>query len=230
MDKISISVFFPCHNEGENIKKLLTDTAKFLPTIASDYEIIVVDDGSIDSTAEIAKTFSQNNPFVKVVQHQKNMGYGAALRTGFVTSQKDYIFFTDADNQFNITELSKLVPYLKHYDIVAGFRINRKDNFFRRVNAKSFNLFIRLLFGLKIKDLNCAFKVFKKEVLKNMELKSSGALINAEVLIRALKKGYRMKEVGVSHYPRLWGTQTGAHPKVVFRAFSELFKLRKELN
>ncbi len=230
MEKINISVFFPCYNEEKNIEKLLRETTRFLPTIASDYEVIVVDDGSIDATAKIAQNFSQQNQKVKVIRHEMNRGYGAALRTGFEVSGKDYIFFTDADNQFDIEELSKLVPYLKHYDIVAGFRINRKDNFFRRVNAKSFNLSIRLLFGLKIKDLNCAFKIFKKEVLKNMELKSSGALINAEVLIRASKKGYTIKEVGVSHYPRLHGTQTGAHPKVIFRAFGELFKLRKELN
>lgn len=224
-----MSVFFPCYNEEKNIEVLLNKTLEFIPTISSDYEIIVVDDGSSDGTSEIAQKISKKNPRVKVIRHESNRGYGSALRTGFEKSEKDYIFFTDGDNQFEISELTRFIPYLKDFDIVAGYRIKRRDNFQRRLNAKSFKLLVQVLFGLKITDLNCAFKIFKKEVVKNLEIKSSGAFINAEILIRAMKKGYRMKEVGVNHYPRQWGTQTGAHPKVILRAFSELFKLRDEL-
>jgi len=229
MEKVSLSVFFPCYNEEKNIGTLLDKTLEFIPTIASDYEIIVVDDGSSDGTLKIAQSYSIKNPQIKVVRHETNKGYGAALKTGFEHSEKDYIFFTDGDNQFEISELTRFLPYLRDFDIVAGYRIKRRDNFQRRLNAKSFRLLVQVLFGLKITDLNCAFKIFKREVVKNLEIKSSGAFINAEVLIRAMKKGYKMKEVGVNHYPRQWGTQTGAHPKVILRAFKELFELRNEL-
>lgn len=226
MEKISISAFFPCYNEEKNVEKLLTKAAQFLPTIAYDYEIIVVDDGSSDATTEIARNFLRENPKVKIIRHETNMGYGAALRTGFDNSEKEYIFFTDGDNQFDIREIVKLLPYIKDFDIVAGFRIKRRDNFIRRLNAKCFNLLVRLLFGLKVKDIDCAFKIFKRDVIGNLKLQSSGAFINAEFLIRATRRGYKIKEIGVSHYPRQWGTQTGASPRVVLRAFHELFKFK----
>jgi len=229
MDNISISVFIPCYNEEQNIGSLLEKTIRFLPEISSDYEIIVVDDGSSDSTYEIAQNIAKENPNVKVIRHVKNKGYGAALRTGFLNSKKDHIFFTDGDNQFDITELSKLIPYTNNYDIVAGFRINRRDNFIRKINEFCFNRLVRFLFDLKIRDLNCAFKIYKKEVIDNLTIRSSLAFINSEMLIRAKKKGYGIKEVGVTHYPREWGRQTGANLKVILGTFSELFKFRKEL-
>jgi len=229
MEKINISVFFPCYNEERNIGKLLEKTIQFLPTIANDYEIIVVDDGSRDSTSEIVQRFSRENPRVKLVRHETNRGYGAALRTGFNNCQKDYIFFTDGDNQFDITEMTKLLPYIKDYDIVAGYRIKRSDGLIRKINEFCFNRLVRFLFGLKIKDLNCAFKIYKREVIKNLDLYSSWAFINSELLIKAKKKGFTIKEVGVSHYPREWGTQTGANLKVIAGSIIELFRLRKEL-
>ncbi|MBI5375531.1 MAG: glycosyltransferase family 2 protein [Candidatus Schekmanbacteria bacterium] len=230
MEKISISVSFPCYNEESNVEKLVRDASQFLPSISSDYEIIVVDDGSADRTAEIAEKLAKEIPNVRVIRHGTNKGYGAALRTGFENSRKQYLFFTDGDNQFDITELTKLVPYTKDFDIVAGYRIKRRDNFMRRLNAWSFKTLVRILFGLKIRDLNCAFKIFRKEVIDNVKMESNGAFINAEIHIGAKKKGYTMKEVGVNHYPRQWGTQTGANPRVIFKAFHELYKLRKRLS
>ncbi len=229
MDKISISVFAPCYNEEINVKKLLTDILNYLPTIAYDYEIIIVDDGSTDSTADIANKLSDEYPRVKVIRHEQNKGYGAALRTGFENCNKDYIFFTDGDNQFDINEMSRLLPYIKDYDIVTGFRSKRRDNFIRKINEFSFNRLIRILFGLKVRDLNCAFKIFKRDVIKSLKLQSTLAFINSELLIKAKKKGFTIKEIGVTHYPRQWGDQTGANIKVILGTFRELFKLRKEL-
>lgn len=229
MDKISISVFFPCYNEEKNIGMLLEKSLLFLPEIAYDYEIIVIDDGSSDATLKIAQNISQKNPKVKVIRHETNRGYGAALRTGFENSEKEYIFFTDGDNQFDITEMTKLLPYIKDFDIVAGFRIKRKDNFIRKINEFGFNLLIQIFFGLKIKDLNCAFKIYKKETIKSLTLRSNLGFINSELLIRAKKKGFTIKQMGVTHYPRQWGAQTGARLRVVFGSLKELFKLRKEL-
>jgi glycosyltransferase involved in cell wall biosynthesis len=225
----SISVFFPCYNEEKNVEKLVRDAQLFLPSIAADYEILVIDDGSTDRTAAIAKEHSGEDPHVRLIRHESNKGYGAALRTGFENSLEDYIFFMDGDNQFDIKELQNLLPYINNFDIVVGYRIKRQDNFIRLVNAWSFKTFVEILFGLKIKDLNCAFKIFKREVIENVKMESNGAFINAELLIGAMQKGYKMKEVGVSHYPRQWGSQTGANPRVIMKAFFELFKLRKRL-
>lgn len=229
MNKISISVFAPCYNEEKNVEKLLTSIMDFLPIISSDYEIIIVDDGSTDATAEIAQKFSEQNPRIKVISHETNKGYGAALRTGFESCEKDYIFFTDGDNQFDITEISKLLPFVKDYDIVTGFRTKRQDNFIRKINEFSFNRLIRILFGLKVRDLNCAFKIYKKDVIRSFKLHSKLAFINAELLIRAKKKGFSIKETGVTHYPRQFGNQSGANVKVILGTFKELFELRKEL-
>src|SRR3972149_1273264 len=227
--KVNISVFFPCYNEEKNLEALTNSATNFLQTISDQYEIIIVNDGSKDRTRESAETIANKDPHVKVYNHETNYGYGAALKTGFKNSIYDYIFFTDGDNQFDIKEIGGLLPYAEEFDIVAGYRINRRDNFMRRLNAWSFNLFVRILFGLKIRDLNCAFKLFKKKVIDSIEIESTGAFINAEILIKAKKKGFRIKEVGVTHYPRQWGSQTGANPKVIFKAFQELFKLRGKL-
>lgn len=230
MDKISISVFAPCYNEEKNVEKLLKSMLNFLPEISDDFEIIIVDDGSSDATFETAQNIALDHPQVKVIRHEVNKGYGNALRTGFSNCKKDYIFFTDGDNQFDITEISKLLPYIKNYDIVTGFRIKRQDNFIRKINEFSFNRLIRILFGLKVRDLNCAFKIYKKHVIRSLKLQSKVAFINAELLIRAKKKGFTIKEIGVTHYPRQWGNQTGANIKVILGTFKELFKLRKELS
>jgi glycosyltransferase involved in cell wall biosynthesis len=229
MDKINLSVFFPCYNEEKNVRTLLDNILDFIPSIASDYEVVVVDDGSSDKTVEIAQKFERNNSHIRIVRHEKNRGYGAALRTGFESCEKDYIFFTDGDNQFDIREMTKLLPYIKDYDIVAGFRTKRQDNIIRKMNEFCFNRLIRVLFGLKVRDLNCAFKIYKKKVIKNLTLRSDWGFINSELMIRAMKKGFSIKEVGVTHYPRQWGEQTGASFKVVMGSLKEAFKLRKEL-
>jgi len=227
--KLNISVFFPCYNEEKNLEALTNSALNFLATISDRYEVIIVNDGSKDRTREIAEGLSKRDHHVKVFHHETNLGYGAALKTGFKNSTLDYIFFTDGDNQFDIKEIARLLPFSEEFDIVAGYRTNRRDNLIRRLNARSFNLFVRMLFGLKIKDLNCAFKLFKKKVIDAIDITSTGAFINAEILIKAKKKGFRIKEVGVTHYPRQWGSQTGANLRVILRAFYELFKLRKKL-
>jgi glycosyltransferase involved in cell wall biosynthesis len=204
MDKINISVFFPCFNEEQNIGKLIHSASQYLPTVASDYEIIVVDDGSIDTTYKVAQDFAKTDSHVRVLRHETNRGYGAALRTGFQNCVKDYIFFTDGDNQFDIAEMTKLLPYIGEYDIVTGFREKRQDNVMRKINEFAFNRLIRILFGLKIRDLNCAFKIYKKVVIQNLTLKSDWGFINSEL-------------------------QSGASMKVVFGSLREVFRLRKDI-
>ncbi len=227
--KESLSVFFPAFNEEENIGLVIKRALEFLPSIAKHYEIIIIDDGSKDKTGQIADLLSREYKEVSVIHHSSNCGYGAALQTGFKMAKNDLIFFTDGDGQFNIKELPKLASLIENADIVTGFRVKRADPLFRRINARLYRLLLRIFFNLKITDIDCAFKLFKREVIEKLDFESTGALISAEILILAQKKGYTIKEVGVSHYPRIKGKQTGANPRVLLRTFIELLKLWKKL-
>lgn len=227
--KESLSVFFPAFNEEENIELVIKRALEFLPSIAKHYEIIIIDDGSKDKTGQIADLLSREYKEVSVIHHSSNCGYGAALQTGFKMAKNDLIFFTDGDGQFNIKELPKLASLIENADIVTGFRVKRADPLFRRINARLYRLLLRIFFNLKITDIDCAFKLFKREVIEKLDFESTGALISAEILILAQKKGYTIKEVGVSHYPRIKGKQTGANPRVLLRTFIELLKLWKKL-
>ena len=224
-ETVSISVFFPCYNEQENVERTVTKAVSVLEKISADYEIIIVNDGSKDATGEIADKIAAHNKRVRVVHHQINSGYGSAVRLGIKTSTKNFIFFTDGDGQFDINEMPPLLPLMEQYDIVCGFRINRQDNFARKLNGFLWTKLVCLLFGLSVRDVDCAFKLFKRKVFDNMPLVSTGALISAEILARAARKGFTITQKGVHHYPRVAGKQTGANLSVIFRAFRELFKL-----
>ena len=227
--KESLSVFFPVFNEEENIELVIKRALEFLPSITKHYEIIIIDDGSKDKTGQLADLLSREYKEVSAIHHSSNRGYGAALQTGFKMAKNDLIFFTDGDGQFNIKELPKLASLIENADIVTGFRVKRADPLFRRINARLYRLLLRIFFNLKITDIDCAFKLFKREVIENLDFESTSALISAEILILAQKKGYTIKEVGVSHYPRVKGKQTGANPRLLLRTFVELFKLRRKL-
>jgi glycosyltransferase involved in cell wall biosynthesis len=193
--------------------------------VTDDYEVIIVNDGSRDKTGEIADRLARENPRVRAIHHPRNLGYGAALQSGYRGATKETIFYTDGDLQFDLTEIALLWPLIEKYDVVTGYRIKRSDPFMRKVNSFLWTSFTRLLFRLPVRDVNCAFKLFRREVIAAMELKSAGALIDAEVFARARKAGHSITEVGVHHYPRQYGSQTGANPFVIFMAFAELFKL-----
>jgi len=225
----SISVFFPCYNEAENILPLVKKTREVLGNITDDFEIIIIDDGSTDNTDNIADSLAAQFDKVKVVRHQKNLGYGAALQSGFKAATKDLVFYTDSDGQFDINELPAIIPLIEKYDMVTCYRKNRQEGPIRKFNAYCWTKLVCLLFGMKMKDIDCAFKLFKREIFDNIEMKSTGALIDAEIFARATRKGYTFTQTGVSHYRRKTGKQTGANPAVILKAFKELFKLRKEI-
>jgi glycosyltransferase involved in cell wall biosynthesis len=224
-----LTVFFPCYNEEHNIQRLLKNATNVIPLLVDSYQIIIIDDGSKDKTKEIAESLAGQYKNVEVISHQINRGYGAALRTGFLASTKSWVFYTDGDNQFDIRELENLLPLADKYDIVSGYRIERKDPFMRKLNAALFNLALFFLFGLKIKDVDCAFKLYKRELFDKIDIISDGALVDAEVLIKAKKLGYNIGQIGVHHYPRTAGKQTGANIRVIFRAFKEIIKLRLKI-
>ena len=224
-----ISLFFPMYNEAGNIELAVGSALEALAKVTETYEVIVVDDGSGDDTAAIAARLQAEDPRVRLVRHEKNRGYGAAIRSGFAAARYPLIFFTDGDNQFDLKELPLVVERIAKADIVSGYRILRRDPWYRRLNAGLYNRLARLLFDIPVRDVNCAFKLYRREVVAGLELKSSGALINVEMLARARKRGARVLEVGVHHYPRSVGQQTGANPRVILRAFTELLRLRREL-
>jgi len=231
MSKVSsISVFFPAYNEEKNIKDTVEKALAFLPRIAEKYEVIVINDGSKDNTAKIIQKVSQKHKEVKLVDHRTNKGYGASLKTGFYSAQNPIICFTDSDGQFNFAEIENFLPRLANADLVIGYRKKRAEGWQRRINAKAWATLIRILFGLKVRDLDCGFKVVKKKVIDTIPtLESEGAMISAELLVKAKRLGFRIVEVPVSHYPRKVGVQTGANLKVIAKAFFDLFKLYPKL-
>jgi glycosyltransferase involved in cell wall biosynthesis len=233
----SISVFLPVLNEQENIKSCIYSVKKYLNKRFKNYEIIVVSNGSTDSTEKITKALAEKDKHIKSI-HGKKKGYGRALRAGFAYSTKELIFYMDGDNQFKINDLDKLLPVLESHDIVSAYRIKRQDPWMRIFFATVYNLIIKILFNLKVRDIDCAFKLYKKEIFEKIKLKANTGFIDAEVLIKAKKNGFSIGQVGISHYPRTSGKTIYAmgnvglaivRPKVVIDILKEIKLLWKEL-
>ncbi|HKP53604.1 MAG TPA: glycosyltransferase family 2 protein [Chloroflexia bacterium] len=220
-----ISLVLPAHNEEPNIRTVVEEAAQVLPRAFTDYEIVVVNDGSKDRTLEIAQELERENSHVRVVNHPVNRGYGAALTSGFNATTGDFVMFMDSDRQFDINDIHLLTPYTEDYDIVAGYRIKRNDPAHRLLNAKIFGTAVKILFDIQVRDIDCAFKIMRAEVLRGINLESPGALINTEILAKAKVQGCNLTQVGVNHYPRVAGEQSGASVKVVLRAFWEMVRL-----
>ncbi|MCD4831821.1 MAG: glycosyltransferase family 2 protein [Anaerohalosphaeraceae bacterium] len=225
----SLSVFFPCYNESANIETLITKALVVIEPLGIDFELIIIDDGSSDGMGELAERLAEQNDKIRVIHHEKNYGYGTALQSGFKACQKEYIFYTDGDGQFDMGELPGLMPYMADYDIVSCYRIKRQDSIIRKLNAFCWTCLVSLLFRLKLRDIDCAFKLYKRSVFDDMPLLSTGAMIDTEVLARAKRKGCKIYQTGVQHYRRTAGQQTGANLKVILRAFKELFVLHKRI-
>ncbi len=226
-----LSVVLPAFNEEANIEAVVRNCVAYLAQRIPNYELLVVNDGSHDRTGEILDRLVGEFATLRPLHHPQNRGYGAALRTGFGAAAKRFVFYMDGDGQFDIRDLDKLLPLVTDDDhIVTGFRIERRDPFMRRLNAKLFgNFLVRVMLGVRVRDLNCAFKLIPKKVFDRIALESTGALINAELYGRAVRRGFRIKEVGVHHYPRTAGVQTGAHLSVILRAFYDLARLRQKI-
>jgi glycosyltransferase involved in cell wall biosynthesis len=226
----SISAVLPAYNEEAIIAETTRAVAAVLHDLVDDYEVIVVNDGSRDATAERVRAVAAENPRVRLVEHAVNRGYGAALATGFDAATKELIFLTDGDRQFDVRELRAFLPQLAGADLCIGYRQPRRDPLLRRLNGWGWNLLVRLLFGYVARDVDCAFKLFRREVWEAVEVESGGATFSAEFLIKARRAGYRIVERRVTHLPRPAGRATGARPDVIARAFRDLFRLRLRLH
>ena len=225
-----LSAFFPAYNEQENVAAMVGRLRDVLPAIADEYEIIIVNDGSTDRTAAIADELAAADAHVRVVHHAVNRGYGGALKSGLAASRLPYVFFTDGDGQFDVGEIRTLLPFVPAYDIVVGYRMERAEGGLRRVNAAAWNWLVRRLFHIPVRDVDCAFKLLDRRVLEIVQPEAEGAMISTELLARAVRAGFRVREVGVHHLPRTHGKPTGAHPLVVARAFYELFRLYRRIH
>ncbi len=225
-----ISVVLPAYNEEENIGPAVIEAIEVVGAITGDYEVVVVDDGSRDGTAEEVCQLAKRYPQVRLVQHPVNQGYGAALYSGFTNARKELVFLTDSDRQFDLTEIKKLLPFIDEYDLVIGYRAPRRDPFLRKLNGWGWSALVTLLFGYTSRDIDCAFKLFRREIIERINIESRGATFSAEFLVRAKRAGYRIREVPlVGHRPRVAGSPTGARLDVIIRAFRELLRFRWRL-
>lgn len=240
MKNYSISVFLPAYNEEENIKTCILSIQEYLNEKFKNYEILVINGKSTDNTEKIVKNLIKKNKRIKLISQKKDFGYGAALRAGFENSTKDLVFYTDSDNQFDIKDLDNLLPLIESCDIVSGYRIKRKDPLTRIFTAIVYNILIKVMFNLKIKDIDSSFKLYKKKIFKKITLKSNTGLVDAEVMIKAKKYGFSIGQIGVSHYPRTKGRTVYeisrinniiavVHPRVVLDIFKEIKNLWPEL-
>ncbi|OGX15550.1 MAG: hypothetical protein A2Y00_07145 [Omnitrophica WOR_2 bacterium GWF2_43_52] len=220
-----ISIVFPVYNEEDTIEQVVQSTLNFIPKLFRHYEIIIVDDGSNDRSGDIIRQLSFDTEAIRGVYLPKNRGYGIALASGFKVVRYPLVFFMDADGQFCISDIEKLLCYIEHYDIVIGSRCVRNDDLYRIFIGKVYNWLTCFLFGMKIKDITCGFKLFKTPILTMIGLKSRGGFINAEILIKAKMRGCSLKEVTVQHLQRTQGTPSGAHPVVFIKKIIELLSM-----
>lgn len=228
-----LSFSFPAYNEEAHVEPMVESALAVLPRFADELEVTVVDDGSRDRTGEIADALAARHPNVRVVHQRPNRGYGAAVRSGLAAGTKPYLFFTDGDRQFDLADLALLIDALdQRTDLAIGYRLKRSDPLRRLVIGLVYNAVISLLFGGGFRDVDCGFKLFRREVFERVPLasvRSNGAFFSAELLVRCRAAGLRIAQVGVRHYPRTAGAPKGAAPKVILKAIRDLLVLRARL-
>jgi glycosyltransferase involved in cell wall biosynthesis len=226
----SLSVVLPAYNEEANVASAVEQVSAVVQQLEMEYEIILVNDGSADRTGEIGRELMERVPHFRLVEHYPNRGYGGSLKAGFAAATKDLIAFVPADNQFDFGEIHLLLDALDGADIVSGYRAKREDHFVRKLNALGWNALVRVLFGYLCHDIDCGFKLFRREVLDHVTIISDGAMIDTELLAGARARGFRIAEVPVTHLPRVEGEATGANFKVIAKAFRDLARFRRRLS
>lgn len=224
MNEYSISVFFPAYNDEDTIGDMILTAKHILEKLTDDYEIIVVDDNSPDNSGKIADGFAQKFKEVKVIHHKFNKGYGGALRSGFANAKKELIFYTDGDGQYDVKELEKLIPLIEDADVVTGYKIKRSDALYRIIAGRLYHWIVRILFNLKLKDIDCDFRLFRRHVFDKIKLESNSGIICVEMMKKIQKAGFKIKEAPVHHYPRVSGTSQFFNVKRIFRVFVGLAK------
>lgn len=204
-----LSVILPAFNEQESLRLAVTRVMATLDDLVDDFELIVVDDGSTDRTGELTVELLEEHPArLRVLRHVRNRGYGAAIRSGFEAAVMELVFYTDADNQFDVSDLAHFLPLIKEYDVVVGFRVYRYDTVVRSMLSWIYNLIVRILFRVKVRDVDCAFKLFRREVIEAITIETDDFFVDAELVAKARRWNFRLLEKGVRHYPRQAGETT----------------------
>lgn len=229
MKQQQLSFFFPCHNEEKNIGQLLKTTTEFAKKFLTDYEILVIDDGSTDQTRKIAEDYALIDPKVRVVHHPISQKYGGALKSGFMNARLPYIFYTDGDAQFKIEELESALAFINEKTVISGFRKKRHDPLLRLIYGAVFNLCVRIAFNLHVRDIDSAFKVYPKWTVDKMNFYSKGAMIDTEMLVKAKNLNCKIYQFPVTHLPRKFGHASGANLSVILLAMKEFLGLRLHL-
>ena len=227
--KYSISIVVPCYNEGENVERVTETIVTEVGKIADDFEVVLVNDGSADNTGEMADKLAAKYDTVRVLHHEENRGYGGSIKSGYYAAKKELVCLFPGDGQFDISELKRLIPLMERVDIAATYRINRRDPFHRKVNQFLYNTAIAILFGVRLRDIDCGFKLMKRKIFEIVKLDSTGALIDAEFYFKAGRKGFKYEQVGVTHLPRTAGDSTGAKLYVIFHAAYEIVRYWLEI-
>lgn len=226
---MNISIILPAYNEEANLETAIDSVDSAIEFLDLNYEIIVVNDGSTDRSGEVVRDLVDRYPKLKLIEHHPNRGYGGALKAGFEAARFEWIAFLPADNQFDPNEIELLLERIDTADLVSGYRKNRQDRWIRKLNAWGWNMLVRLLFGHLCRDIDCGFKLFRKEILQHVKINSDGAMIDTELLAGAKVRGYRIADVPLTHRPRISGEATGANPIVILRAFRDLIRFRISL-
>lgn len=222
----SVSFFCPAYYDEKNLPKLIPRVVEFLSKVANQFELIIVNDGSPDGTGRIAEELSKKYRSIRVIHHPVNLGYGAALKTGFKSSRYQYIMYTDGDNQYDVSEFVPYLSLLNEYDVLSGYVTKKVVTLKRLFQSLAFNFLIKVLFFTNLKDINCSMKVYKRNVLDALNIQSNSAFIDAEMLIKAKRLGFKIKQFPVTHYPRVSGSASGSSLNVIYTTIRDLFSFR----
>ena len=229
MSLSSLSIVLPCFNEEENIGEAVDNALAAARTCSECYEVVVVDDGSTDETVNVLSDLIASDGHVRAIVHERNRGYGEALRSGIRAAQMDWVLLADSDLQFDLRDLEDFMPLTDSADAIWGWRILRQDTLLRRFSASAWNRLMRALFALPVRDVDCGFKLIRASILRRFELQTTGAMISTELAVQCSAQGARFAEVGIRHHPRIAGEETGGDPRVIARAFSELARMHRML-
>ena len=230
---VSLSVFFPAYNEEKNLEATVLKAMEILQKVAREWEILIINDGSTDKTGEIAQKLAEKDGRIRVITHSPNRGYGASFKSGLYESQYPWIAFTDSDGQFDFSEITHFLAKQRETgaDLVIGYYADRKVSLGKKITSKMWEYLVFLMFGLAVRDIDCGFKLIKKEVVDKIPRLESerGAFISSEFLIKAKKEGFKIVEIPVTHYPRKAGIGTGRKLNVIIKSFLDLFTLWEKL-